>query len=359
MARVAAETQPFPLKPPPFARQIFTEEWSRTVRRRRTPRSSSASARCAARASSCRPASRHGRFPGFDGGGGVGRRGLRSGDRPALRECQRNGVDPAAGRTTEDGKARPARSLYIAQLRGLPSRGSGGHAAGVPVAGGHRRAAHRRAKSPPSIRQGDGRMPAFAQLPRSQLDGDHHLSDHGRRQDLREPRPSPWPIDQKYGIDGYNKFLDPDGYPAVEPPWGTLNAIDLNTGEDRLEDSVRRISRTGREGHDATPAAKTTADPVVTAGGLLFIGATNHDRKFHAFDKATGKLLWETLCPPRATPLPRLMRRTDASTWSSPRVAASPAPHPAEPMSPSRYHVSDSLRSRFSVLKCYTLVLHS
>ena len=35
----------------------------------------------------------------------------------------------------------------------------------------------------------------------------------------------------KYGTDGYNKFLDPDGYPAIEPPWGTLNAINLDTGE--------------------------------------------------------------------------------------------------------------------------------
>src|SRR5262249_4744072 len=39
------------------------------------------------------------------------------------------------------------------------------------------------------------------------------------------------PIDQKYTIDGYNKFLDPDGYPAMKPPWGTLTAIDLSKGE--------------------------------------------------------------------------------------------------------------------------------
>ena len=35
----------------------------------------------------------------------------------------------------------------------------------------------------------------------------------------------------KYHLTGYNRFLDPDGYPAVAPPWGTLNAINLNTGE--------------------------------------------------------------------------------------------------------------------------------
>ena len=99
---------------------------------------------------------------------------------------------------------------------------------------------------------------------------------------------SPWPIEQKYRHDGYNKFLDPDGYPAVEPPWGTLNAIDLNKGEiawkipfgEYPELAAKGLRHTGSENYGG---------PVVTAGGLLFIAATNHDRKFHAFDKATGR----------------------------------------------------------------------
>jgi quinoprotein glucose dehydrogenase len=107
---------------------------------------------------------------------------------------------------------------------------------------------------------------------------------------------SPWPFGLKYTSDGYNKFLDPDGYPAVEPPWGTLNAINLDTGEiawkipfgEFPELVAKGIRNTGSENYGG---------PVVTAGGLLFIGATDHDRKFHAFDKATGKLLWETTLP--------------------------------------------------------------
>jgi quinoprotein glucose dehydrogenase len=97
-------------------------------------------------------------------------------------------------------------------------------------------------------------------------------------------------------MDGYNKFLDPDGYPAVEPPWGTLNAINLDTGEiawkipfgEFPELVAKGIRNTGSENYGG---------PVVTAGGLLFIGATDHDRKFHAFDKAKGKLLWEATLP--------------------------------------------------------------
>jgi quinoprotein glucose dehydrogenase len=106
----------------------------------------------------------------------------------------------------------------------------------------------------------------------------------------------PVPAAIKYHFTGYNRFLDPDGYPAVAPPWGTLNAINLNTGEyvwkiplgEYPELAAAGLKNTGTENYGG---------PVVTAGGLLFIGATNYDKKFRAFDKATGALLWETTLP--------------------------------------------------------------
>ena len=96
----------------------------------------------------------------------------------------------------------------------------------------------------------------------------------------------------KYRFTGYRKFLDPDGYPAIVPPWGTLNAIDLNTGKflwkvplgEYPELVAKGIKDTGSENYGG---------PVITAGGLVFIGATNFDRKMRAFDSRTGKLLWE------------------------------------------------------------------
>ena len=98
---------------------------------------------------------------------------------------------------------------------------------------------------------------------------------------------------------GYNKFLDNKGHPAISPPWGTLNAIDLNTGkylwkipfgnEPNLD-----IKGTGCENYGG---------PVVTASGLLFIAATK-DGQFRAFDKKTGKLLWETTLPAAAFATP-------------------------------------------------------
>jgi quinoprotein glucose dehydrogenase len=94
---------------------------------------------------------------------------------------------------------------------------------------------------------------------------------------------------------GYFRFFDPDGLPAIKPPWGTLTAIDLNGGAiawqiplgEYAELKARGIPQTGTENFGGA---------IVTAGGLLFIGATK-DRMFRALDKATGKILWESELP--------------------------------------------------------------
>jgi quinoprotein glucose dehydrogenase len=107
----------------------------------------------------------------------------------------------------------------------------------------------------------------------------------------------------KYQFTGYNKFLDPDGYPAVAPPWGTLNAIDLNTGRylwkiplgEYPDLAARGMRNTGSENYGG---------PILTASGLLFIGATIYDRKLRAFDSKTGELLWEGELPFSGTATP-------------------------------------------------------
>ena len=112
--------------------------------------------------------------------------------------------------------------------------------------------------------------------------------------------PSPAPASPAavipYRFTGYNKFLDPDGYPAVAPPWGTLSAIDLNTGDYAWQIPFGEYPELAEQGMKNT-GTENYGGPIVTAGGLVFIGATNFDRKFHAYDKKTGALLWETTLP--------------------------------------------------------------
>ena len=89
---------------------------------------------------------------------------------------------------------------------------------------------------------------------------------------------------------------DPDGYPPLTPPWGTLNAIDLNRGEIRWQIPFGEYPELVAKGIKNT-GSDNYGGPVVTKSGLLFIGATNFDKKFRAYDKLTGKLLWETVLP--------------------------------------------------------------
>ena len=108
----------------------------------------------------------------------------------------------------------------------------------------------------------------------------------------------------RYTFSGYNKFVDPQGYPATAAPWGHLTAIDLKTGKfawripfgEYPELVTLGMTNTGSESYGGA---------VATASGLLIIGATNFDRKLHVFDSRRGKLLWETVLPfgGNATPL--------------------------------------------------------
>lgn len=99
-----------------------------------------------------------------------------------------------------------------------------------------------------------------------------------------------------YIFTGYRKFLDPDGYPAIAPPWGTLNAIDLKTGNYLWKIPLGEYPELAAKGMKNT-GSEMYGGPIVTAGGVLFIGATVYDRKFRAFDTRNGKLLWETALP--------------------------------------------------------------
>ncbi len=294
---VAAATQPFPVKPPPFSRQILTED----MLTRRTPEAHQAVLdvfRKVRSAGQFVPPSLQGTvvFPGFDGGGEWGGAAfdpasgllyvnanemawiLRLVDRPRIQEH-------SSGRELYLAKCA---SCHHKDLRGSPPDFPSLVDVGARLSDDEMRSL---------IRGGRGRMPAFADLSRAEMHALVHFLLTGTDTSV-EARvgDSPWPFGLKYTMDGYNKFLDPDGYPAVEPPWGTLNAINLDTGEIAWKIPFGEIPELVAQGVRNT-GSENYGGPVVTAGGLLFIGATDHDRKFHAYDKSTGKLLWETTLP--------------------------------------------------------------
>ena len=109
--------------------------------------------------------------------------------------------------------------------------------------------------------------------------------------------------DNTYRFSGYRRFMAPDGYPAVSPPWGTLSAIDLSSGDYRWQVPLGEYPELVSKGLRNT-GSENYGGPAVTAGGLVFIGATIADRKLRAFDKTTGELLWKAALSgaARATP---------------------------------------------------------
>jgi quinoprotein glucose dehydrogenase len=137
-------------------------------------------------------------------------------------------------------------------------------------------------------------MPGFPNLSGGDLAALVDFLTNGERKELRSVGPEL--PGMKYRFTGYRRFLDPQGYPAIAPPWGTLNAIDLNTGEYVWKINLGEFPELAAQGMQHT-GTENYGGPIVTAGGLLFIGATSFDKKFRAFDKSSGALLWETTLP--------------------------------------------------------------
>jgi len=147
------------------------------------------------------------------------------------------------------------------------------------------------------IAKGRNLMPAFKHLPAGDREAIlAYLMDVDAQMAQKEYVPAGVAKQEiPYLVTGYNRFLDADGYPAIAPPWGTLNAIDLNTGKIAWKTTLGEFAELSQRGIAPT-GTENYGGPVATAGGLVFIGASK-DEKFRAFDKQTGKVLWETKLP--------------------------------------------------------------
>ena len=293
-----SEIQPLPVKPAPFARQQLTED----MLTNRTPEAHAAVFDQFQKIRSgpqFTPPSREGTvvFPGFDGGGEWGgstwdpETGLlyvNANEMAWILRLVPRGV-ATAGMTGSDLYRQNCAGCHRADLKGSPPE--------FPslVSVGQRLSTEQATNT---VTHGAGRMPGFAHLGNAKVDALVRFVRTGENVAVggAEHASSAGPAALKYGIDGYNRFLDPEGYPAISPPWGTLNAINLNTGEYAWKIPFGEIPALVERGLKNT-GSENYGGSVVTAGGLLFIGATNYDRKFHAFDKTTGELLWETTLP--------------------------------------------------------------
>jgi quinoprotein glucose dehydrogenase len=289
---VAAKEQLLPTKPAPFARQLLTDKLltDRTLEAHRWALEKFAKFRSKGQFVPLSLGKDTVVFPGFDGGAEWGGPAVD----PESGIIYINSNEMAwTGALAENTGGNSAKSIYLSQCGVCHGEKLAGSPPAIPslVGIGDR--------LPPqqivaTIKGGKGRMPGFPNLTDDQMFALVDFLTGAESKELASSGPPPPAM--KYRFTGYKKFLDPDGYPAISPPWGTLNAIDLNTGEYIWkiplgvypELSAKGLTNTGTENYGG---------PIVTGGGLLLIGATNYDKKFRAFDKSTGELLWETTLP--------------------------------------------------------------
>ncbi len=142
------------------------------------------------------------------------------------------------------------------------------------------------------ITTGRGAMPGFPSISNEELQA---LTGFLLNQKAEQSVETPGDLKPNYAVKGYNRFLDPDGYPATAPPWGSLNALDLKTGRLRWRVPFGVYPELEAQGMAPT-GTENFGGPLVTDTGVLFIGATR-DERFRAFEAATGKILWEYQLP--------------------------------------------------------------
>jgi quinoprotein glucose dehydrogenase len=301
---VASPTQPRPVAPEPLARQRLTED----MLTQRTP------AAHAWAVQQFRTFRSEGQFvplsvgkptvifPGFDGGAEWG--GSAADPDRGILYVNANDVAWTGMLVPNREEEDPGASVYQASCSACHGENRAGSPPAFPslVNVEQRLTATQIAEV---IRTGRGRMPPFANLEDQRLQalvgfltGTEGATLTAGARD-KEAFSAPHAAKQAgtpYRFGGYEKFLDPDGYPAVAPPWGTLNAIDLNTGKYLWKVPLGEYPELVAQGQKRT-GSENYGGPILTASGLLFIGATIYDHKFRAFDSRSGRLLWETELP--------------------------------------------------------------
>lgn len=300
---VAAKSQPHPLQPEPFAPQTVTE----ATLTQRTPAAHDWAVK------RLREMRNEGQFiplsvnrdtlisPSFEGGAEWG--GPALDPQTGILYINANNHASIATLAVDTGES-PGRSVYLSRC----SVCHGDHRQGSPpefpsLLGVSERLSAVEITN--TIHEGRGRMPAFPLQGKSLTDLLSYLETPADPSPAKEVQSldststgsrAEVSTASRYIMTGYRRFIDPDGYPATAPPWGTLNALDTATGKYLWKIPLGQYPELAAQGM-ADTGSENYGGPTITAGGLLFIAATNFDHKIRAFDKTTGKLLWEGTLP--------------------------------------------------------------
>jgi len=298
LGELTANSQPIPRLPPPFVRQVFTDAEVTDISKASTDYVTE-KLQGLSYGHMFTPPSTEGTviFPGFDGGA----------------EWGGSAFDPSTGWLYVNANEMPwiltmvptynlenmsvGKSSYISNCSMCHGPDLGGDPTGTYPALTEVGENLTDIEISEILEKGKGRMPGFKHLKAEERTAiiSYITQTEEANEDLHQIGMASNKATVPYTHTGYNRFFDQEGYPAVKPPWGTLNAIDLNSGKivwkvplgEFEELTARGIPQTGTENYGG---------PVVTAGGLVFIGGSK-DEYFRVFDKKTGAELWKYKLP--------------------------------------------------------------
>ena len=296
-------TQPVPTKPAPYARQTLTED---DVSPYAENRAELLEQFRGAKTGLFQPFGKFKvlLFPGFDGGGEWGGPAIDpdgilyvNSTNMAWMTSMRD--TPKESELAAMGRGQRIYTTYCVSCHGLERKGL--PAGGIPslVGVGSRL---KREEIFALVSSGRKMMPGFTTLSMEDKDAVIGFLFGDEQAASGASAASDAPARIPYQFNGYDRWVDSKGYPAISPPWGSLSAIDLNTGEYLWKVTLGEFKELTARGIPPT-GAENYGGPVATAGNLLFIAATK-DGMMRAFDKRTGKVLWETTLPAAAFATP-------------------------------------------------------
>ncbi|HEY2347878.1 MAG TPA: PQQ-binding-like beta-propeller repeat protein [Puia sp.] len=299
-------TQKFPLKPLPFSNQVFNEEDITNISSRSHNYIKKIFDSAVHSGKFIPPSEKTTLLYGYSGGAEWGGNAIDSNG--ILYQNTNNGLWKVEMESRMAGESRFASvgqglyQMHCAGCHGPDKKGNGTEIPNLLGIGSRMK----EAEINHVIQDGRRRMPSFSQLSKEERRAIiHYLANDESVKKIRKTnvKNESFPYEPAYRAKVWEKVYDEEGYPGIKPPWGTLGAIDMKTGDYLWQVPLGEHEELTRRGIQIT-GTENYGGPVVTEGGLIFIAATR-DEKIRAFDKLTGTVVWEYKLPAAgfATPI--------------------------------------------------------